>query len=265
MKVHTKVVIDLNTNEVLEDEFHEYSGPITSCDPVTATVAAVGGSLVSGYLGSESAEDAAYAQDQAARRATDEQRRQFDLMRSDTEPYRLAGSASLGRLGSLYGLPGYESADPTSILQQTPGYQFRLNEGNKALDRFQSAGRITGGRAIKEAMRYGQDYASGEYGNYLEGLFRLTGQGGSAVNTATQAGQNAASNIGQYQLAAGQGQAAGALGGASAWNNAIQGGLQNYMTLSMYNDLNSRFRSPVGYTRTPGTGIGSGGYGYAPD
>ena len=265
MKVHTKIVIDLNTNLVMEDEFFEYEGLISSCDPVTATVAAVGGSLVSGYLGSESAEDAAYAQSQASTNATAEQRRQFNLMRSDTAPYREAGSAAIGRLGGLYGLPGYDSASPESILSQTPGYQFRLSEGNKALDRFQSAGRITGGRALKEAMRYGQDYASGEYGNYLQGLFNLTGQGSSSVNTATQAGQNAASNIGQYNLAAGQGQAAGAIGGASAWNNAIQGGLQNYMTLSMYNDLNSRFKSPVGYTRTLGTGMGSGGYGYAPD
>ena len=232
---------------------------------MSVAAAVAGGSLISGVLGDRASSRAASAQQASAQMATEEQRRQFDLMRSDTEPYRMAGSAAVGRLGGLYGLPGYDSASPESILSQVPGYQFRLGEGNKALDRFQSSGRITGGRALKEALRYNQDYASGEYGNYLQGLFNLTGQGSSAVNTATNAGQNASSNIGQYQLGAGNAAAQGYMGQAGAWNNAIQGGLQNYMTLSMYNDLNSRFKSPVGYTRTPGTGIGSGGYGYAPD
>ena len=265
MKVHTEIVYQFTNSgelELVKDEFFDYEGPVASCDPVTATI---GGSVASGALGAYASGKAADAQEAAAQMATEEQRRQFDLMRSDTAPYRQAGSAAIGRLGGLYGLPGYDSVDPTSTLQQTPGYQFRLSQGQQALDRLQSAGRSTGGKAIKEAMRYGQDYASGEYGNYLQGLFNLTGQGSSAVNTATNAGQNATNNIGQYQMGAGNASAQGYMGQAGAWNNAIQGGLQNYMTLSMYNDLNSRFKSPVGYTRTLGTGMGSGGYGYAPD
>lgn len=262
MKVHTKIVIDLNTDKIIEDEFFDYEGPISSCDPTTALIG--GSSLVSGYLGSKSAKKAANAQQQAAQAATLEQRRQFDLMREDTAPYREVGQTAVRRLGEFYGLPGYGAVDPTKVLEQVPGYQFRLSEGNKALDRFQSTNRITGGRALKEALRYNQDYASGEYGNYLQGLFNLTGQGAGAVNTAVGAGQNTANAIGQYRLGAGNAAAQGYLGSAGAINNAIQGGLQNYMTLSMYNDLNSRFRSP-GYTRTPGTGFGSGGYSYAPD
>lgn len=205
-------------------------------------IATVGSSLVSGLLGSSSSKKAAAAQQAAAEAATAEQRRQFDLMREDTAPYRQVGSASINRLGGLYGLQGYDAVDPTQALEQTPGYQFRLGQGNQALDRFQAAKRITGGRAVKEALRYNQDYASGEYGNYLQGLFNLTGQGQGAVNTATNAGQVSANNIGQYQLGAGNAQAQGYLGSAGAINNAIQGGLQNYMTLSMYNDLAGRFK-----------------------
>lgn len=232
---------------------------------MSVAAAVVGGSLASGLLGASASKKAASAQQAAAETATAEQARQFDLMRSDTAPYRQVGEAAIGRLGSLAGLPGYGSVDPSAILQNVPGYQFRLSEGQKQLDRLQSAGRITGGRAIKEALRYGQDYASGEYGNYLEQLFRLSGIVGNAVNTASAMGQNAASNIGQYRLGAGNAAASGYLGQGSAINNAIQGGLQNYTTYSMYNDLASRFRPAVGYTPVPGTGIGSGGYTYAPD
>jgi len=211
---------------------------------IAASVFIGGGSLISGYLGSESAEDAAYAQQQGLKLSIAEQRRQFDLMRADTAPYREAGTGAINRLGGLAGLPGYSDQNPSDILSQTPGYQFRLGQGNQALDRFQASNRITGGRALKEALRYNQDYASGEYGNYLESLFRISGLGGNAVNTATSAGQASAANIGQYNMAAGNAAGQGSLRQASAWNNAIQGGLQNYMTLSMYNDLKSRFKTP---------------------
>ena len=221
-------------------------------------IASIGGSVISGVLGGNASKKAASAQEAASRAAIEEQRRQFDLTRSDTAPYREVGAASIQRLGGLTGLPGYDQVDPTATIQQTPGYQFRLDEGNNALDRFQSAGRITGGRAVKEAMRYGQDYASGEYGNYLESLFRLGGFGGNAVNTAANAGQNAASNIGQYTMAGGQATAAGQLGSASAWNNAIQGGLQNAFTLRAYNDFNSRLPTYTPNAVQPSRFTGSG-------
>lgn len=46
-----------------------------------------------------------------------------------------------------------------------PSYGFRLSEGVKARERLASAGgRTLGGRTLKELTRYGQDYASTEYG-----------------------------------------------------------------------------------------------------
>lgn len=40
MRINTKVVVDLETGEILERESYEYSGPIESCDPVTLGVIA---------------------------------------------------------------------------------------------------------------------------------------------------------------------------------------------------------------------------------
>lgn len=142
----------------------------------------------------------------------------------------------------------YKPRSSQDLLASTPGYQFRLSEGEKALDRYQSSKRITGGRAVKEAMRYGQDYASNEFNSNFNRTASIAGMGQGAVNTGVQAGQTAANNIGQYTMAGGQAQANATMGEAGAYNNAIQGGLNNYMTLQTYNDLTSRLPSPQTYT-----------------
>lgn len=130
------------------------------------------------------------------------------------------------------------SFDPTSMLRSMPGYQFRLGESEKAMERMQAArGYSLTPRAAKEVGRYASDYASGEFGNLVESLFRLSGLGGSAVNTSASAGANAAGNIGNAYMNAGNAQANAAMNSGSAWNNAIQGGLNNYATLEMYNRM----------------------------
>ena len=128
---------------------------------------------------------------------------------------------------------------------QSPGYQFRLGEGEKALDRFQAAsGHRLGGRALKEAQRYAQDYASGEYGNYLDRLYRLSGMGSSAVGATTQAGMQTAGNIGQAYtqgaaqqanalMSAGAAQAGGTIGQTQAATDAF-GNIGNYLMLEKF-------------------------------
>lgn len=113
-----------------------------------------------------------------------------------------------------------------------PGYQFRLANTERTIDRYQSAGRITGGRAIKEAQRYGQDFASGEFERGTDRLFRLAGYGTSGVNTATQAGLATAGNMANLNVAAGQNMA----NYYANLNNAMQGAAQNYMTYRAYQD-----------------------------
>lgn len=144
----------------------------------------------------------------------------------------------VARLNELRGMvSSHTPVDPSSILQNIPGYQFRLDQGLKALEGNQAANRIGGGRAIKEAIRYGQNFGSQEYGNYAESLFRLAGYGGNAINTSA----SSAPNYGQLYGNIG---AAGAAG-PSAINNAIQGGIGNYTTLTMYNDMMKRL-APTG-------------------
>lgn len=130
---------------------------------------------------------------------------------------------------------GYDpAAAARARLETDPGYGFRLSEGEKALERSQAATTgVLGGRAVKEALRYNQDYSSNEYTNYINRLAAAAGIG--QATSTTSAG-----------IAAGAGQANAGLinqigsskaGAYQSANQAVQGGLSNYMTMSMYDQL----------------------------
>jgi hypothetical protein len=80
----------------------------------------------------------------------------------------------------------------------SPGYQFRLDEGGRAVDRSASArGLLLSGAQNKALTRFGQGEASNEFGNYTNRLAQLAGFGsGAASQTSSQSVQsgNAVSN-----------------------------------------------------------------------
>lgn len=115
--------------------------------------------------------------------------------------------------------------------RNSTGYQFRFNEGMKALDNsYASRGVGQSGAAAKAALQYGQNIASGDFGNYLNALMAQQGVGLSAAGA--QAGvstnfvnQTTANNNAAASAAA---NAAIAKGNATAnmWGG-IAGGIGN--------------------------------------
>ena len=207
--------------------------------------AIIGSAVIGGgaalFAGSEQADAAnrsAELQAQATRESVEEQRRQYNLTREDLAPYRETGTNALALYAGLYGITrgeGEAGILSTEEMQgfrdrftETPGYQFRFDEGIRALDRSASAtGRLRGGGYTRELTRYGQGVASGEFENYANRLSGLAGMGqGSTVSTGTLGVQTGA-NIGNALMAAGTARASGYAGVA----NAISGGTQNYLFL----------------------------------
>ena len=138
------------------------------------------------------------------------------------------------------------SVSSEELLKQDPSYQFRLEEGGKVLAGTQ-AGRRLGGRAAKEALRYGQDYASTEYQNVVSRLAALAG-GGQAAATQTAAGATGGQIANVYgQL--GQTQAGLQMGRAGILAGAATGTLENVLALQEYNRLYGQ-----GRPGTPGIG-----------
>jgi len=199
-----------------------------------------GAVVTSAVIGAKSSKDAARKQSKSADASIAEQRRQFDLSRADRAPYRAAGRQALFSLQDMMGIKAknpYEAGTPEAAafdnrqqydFKATPGYEFRLGEGMKALERSQ-AGRRLGGRAAKEAMRYGQDYGSSEFGKQFNRLSVLSGYGPASFDTGGPSG------VPGTMERAGEAQAQAGLAGAAIGSQAIQGGLNNYMTWQSYN------------------------------
>lgn len=135
-----------------------------------------------------------------------------------------------------------------------PGYQFRMDEGTRAVEGGAAArGNLLSGAAQKALLKYGQGFASNEFGNAysrfennktntynkLAGIVN-SGQGATnqISNTAGQFAQNNANALGSL----GNAQAAGYMGQANALNN----GLGQAANFYQQNQLMDLIRNPGG-------------------
>lgn len=86
-------------------------------------------------------------------------------------PFTTAGQLAQDRLSALLGLGGETDEEILKALQSSPGYQFRLEQGQQALDRSLAArGVLLSGRALIESQRMGQGLADQTYNDYLRSL-----------------------------------------------------------------------------------------------
>lgn len=173
------------------------------------------------------AKDAARASQQATDAAIAEQRRQFDIMQANQQPWLDAGGWALGLQRDFLG------GDYSAALN-SPDYQAALQEGTKALDRGATAGgNLWGGGADADRIRLGQNLASQQIGNYWNRLAGLSNTGqatgaqlgaagmGMANNIGGLLGNNAANRASSYQNAANANTGLG-FGIAGAFNNWYQ-------------------------------------------
>lgn len=235
--------------------------------------ASVGGGLIA----RSGAKKAARAQERAAQSAERTQREMFERQIELQEPFRQAGITAQQQIMQLLGIGGDASAEGYGSLarpfgeqdfQQDPGYAFRQAEGMKALERSAAArGSLLSGATMKGIQRFGQDLASQEYQNAfnryqieraarLNPLQSLMGSGQSAANVMTGAAGQAAQNIGQMQLGAGQARASGYVGQANALAGALQGVGQAAASFPLY-QAQINYLNRGGFM-TPGGGIGGG-------
>lgn len=108
----------------------------------------------------------------------------------------------------------------------SPGYQFRMDEGAKGLDRNMAArGLLNSGARGKAMTRYAQGVASDEFGNYMNRLAGAAGIGQTAVNSGNQAAGQYGANMGNAMNQKGMARASGYL----AQGNAMQSLANNYL------------------------------------
>lgn len=213
-------------------------------------VAIGGGAVIGAYANSQAANSAASAQTNAANNSRDAQLQMYNQTRTDNEPWRQAGMASLTQL---------QNGNILQNFQGDPGYQFRLDEGNKAINAAASArGLSNSGATMKALSRYGQDYASNEYNNaynrQYSRLSALAGVGQNATNQNQNAGMNYANQSSNSYGNVGNAQAANYMAQGNALNGAIQSGTNAYMQNQFMNRAFPQSNTMSGFSGINSTG-----------
>ena len=192
---------------------------------IAAAGIAAAGSAAAGIYG---ANKAAKAQKDAAKDAAKAQQQALAAQTELAKPYVEAGKNALAQYQKLAPYKDFGMAQ----FKTDPGYNFRMSEGIKALERSAAArGLLQSGGTLKDITRYGQDLASAEYQNafsrylterearmnpysYLTGIGQAAAAGQAAnIGTTGAALADIASQRGNVQAAQAMG-ASGAIGNA---------------------------------------------------
>lgn len=189
-------------------------------------------------MGDKSQADRALrAQRQAAAVAEQRQQSMYDQTRADQAPWREAGARALG---------GMENADfqrdfSMGDFQADPGYQFRMQEGMKALQGSAAArGSLNSGATLKALTKYGQDFASNEYTNAynrfnsdrdrrFNRLASLAGVGQTATNQMQAANTNFGNSMADLAMGVGNARAASHINQANRFNQFMDNNQQMFM------------------------------------
>ncbi len=179
----------------------------------------LGSNLLGGLLGSSAANKATNAQNSANQNAINEIQRQFDITQQNQAPYLAAGVNALGKL-----------QDPGSNFTTSPGYQFRLQQGQNNLgNSFAARGGAFSGNALKALDDYNQGQASNEYNNWWNQQAGLAGVGQATTNSNALLGQNASGNVANLTQQQGNNRASGILGSYGSMYGGLNDALQNWL------------------------------------
>lgn len=178
-------------------------------------------------VGNNAIDKASNAQVNAQKDANAFAQKQWDQTQAYLSPYREQGQNALNTLMAQYGNGG--STFNMSNFYQDPGYQFRLAEGQKALERSGAArGMTLSGAQAKALNSYGQGMASQEYqnaynrfntdqNNMFSRLYSLANMGLSASNGTANLSNAYSNNMANGITALGDAQAAGTMAKYRNW------------------------------------------------
>jgi hypothetical protein len=190
--------------------------------------------IVGGFINGGASRKAAAIQGDAHRDAMAAQERMYNQQRSDTASWRDAGSRAIAGMEN----PDFQRDFTASDFQADPGYAFRMQQGQKALERSKaSRGLMNSGGTLKALTEYGQGMGAQEYQNAYNRfnsdrdrrfgrLSTISGQGLQATDMIGRAGQHYADQYGAHRVGAGEADSGGEMGLANAWKQGIGGAIK---------------------------------------
>lgn len=171
-------------------------------------------SIGQGLLGSSAAKNAARAQGEAIQQGVTTTQNAVQQGQEYQAPYRSLGTGAATRLSDMM-TPGYDYT-------ASPGYQFRFNEGQRAVDSSGAArGLSMSGGTLKALTKYGQGVASDDFNNSFNQNLQLSSLGQNAATNSGQIGMQGAQTLADLYTQGGNAKAAGIAGSANAWSNTL--------------------------------------------
>lgn len=208
--------------------------------------AVVVGTVASGSMQADAANNAADAQSDAARSSDATQRYFYDTTRTDNMPFLQTGYKANDSLANLLS-SGALNPPTFDKYQQDPSYQYQQNEAARILQNSAAArGGLYSGATMKALGRQAQNLANADYGNWwnrqtqgasnqINQLNAIRSGGQVAAGQVGAAGANAANQISSNQQALGN-----ALGANSiAQGNILANGINSFTS---YGNQNNWFR-----------------------
>lgn len=190
----------------------------------------------------------------------------FNTIVGQEQPFLNAGYGATNSLNQLLGtspatgaggtaagtsLPGgylTQTFDPTqSQLENYPGYQFQLSQGDLAVNSANSAGgSAVSGPALKSLMNYNQGLAASNYSNYFNQFQTQQNNIFNRLSGIASLGQNAAGNLGNAGTQLGTGIAQAQAGAAGSIAGGISGATNNIGQSILLSNLTGSPNSTAG-------------------
>ncbi len=213
--------------------------------------------LGSAKMGADASKEAAQVQSQAAQQVSADTLARYYQTRNDLLPFLTGSQSALTSLQNMTGtgeggnplLAPYTRMFTPKDLENTPGYQFTLDQGLKGVQNsYASRGLGTSGAAQKGAARYATGLAQSTYMQQMEAdlkqrqaaynmLFPQTQTGVQAGGALANAGTAYSGQANLAQTQGAQATAAGDVGEANAWKSILAPLSQYGMLYAMSPDL----------------------------
>lgn len=192
-------------------------------------VVSAAGSIYSGMQGASAAKSAAGQQAQQQQNSLNWIQQVYGNAGTNLQPFIGTGQNALTSLQGFYGLPGGNTGNAQqafSQFQQTPFYQFPLQQANLATNRSLAASGLTNsGGALRDVSQLNAGYASQGLGQYLSGLGTLAGGGQSAASQLAGVGIGTIPGVGNAYTGIGNANAAGTVGAFNSANSGLSNAL----------------------------------------
>lgn len=129
---------------------------------------------------------------------------QIEMLKLNTETFGQYSAAYNAAYADEYD-DAYTGAEVEERVAATPGYQFQMDQGTKAIERQGAAkGMLGSGNTLTALTNYGQGLAQNFYGVYMDNLARIVAEGSPATMAIAANEANRGKDYGNLIAAGGQ-------------------------------------------------------------